>query len=141
MQRRWRPMRSRRILFKMSISQVMKHILTILLFLPAIALADPWTTGEKVAEGTYLTLHVVDLMQIRYIAKHPSRYYESFNSILGPHPSIGRVNMWFLGTAIAQPIIASLLPSEWRRAWLAAGIGMEFALTTHNAAVGIKMNY
>ena len=119
----------------------MKHILIILLFLPAIALADPWTTGEKVAEGAYLTLHLVDWSQTRYIATHPSRYYESFNSVLGPHPSVGRVNMFFLGTAIAQPIIASLLPSDWRRAWLAAGIGMEFALTTRNAAIGIKMDY
>ena len=119
----------------------MKHVLTILLFLPAIALADSWTTGEKVAEGTYLALHIIDLMQTRYIATHPSRYYESFNSILGPRPSVGRVNMWFLGAGIAQPIIASLLPTEWRRAWLAAGIGMEFALTTRNAAIGIKMDY
>ena len=118
----------------------MKYILTILLFLPAIALADPWTTGEKVAEGTYLALHIVDWSQTRYIAKHDN-YYESFNSVLGPRPSVGAVNMWFLGTGIAQPIIASLLPTEWRRIWIGAGIGMEFALTTHNSAIGIKMDF
>ena len=87
-----------------------------------------------------MALHVVDWSQTRYISKHDN-YYESFNGILGPRPSVGRINMWFLGTGIAQPIIASLLPSEWRRAWLAVGIGIEFMMTTHNAAIGIKMDY
>ena len=119
----------------------MKHILPILLFLPALALADPWTTGEKVAEGTYMALHTIDYMQTKWIAKHGPAWHESFNTVLGSQPSVGRVNLFFLGTTIAQPIIASLLPTDWRRAWLAAGIGMEFELTTHNAAIGIKMDY
>jgi len=116
----------------------MKYLSALLLIISIPAHAG-WTTGEKVAEVTYLTLHTADWLQTRFIAKHPQTYYESFNTVLGSHPSVGKVNLWFASTALLQPLIADALPHSWRKLWIGTGIGMEFILTTHNAQIGIRM--
>lgn len=41
-----------------------------------------------------LTL-IIDWLQTRYIAKHPEKYSE-LNVILGPHPSVVAVNIYFM---------------------------------------------
>lgn len=115
-------------------------ILILLLFISTPAYADNWTASQKVGEGSYLVLHTIDWMQTRWIAKHGPAYYESFNTILGRNPSVGRVNMWFASTTILQPMIANMLPGKWRDIWIGAGIGVEFNLTTHNTSIGIKMD-
>ena len=110
--------------------------------------ADDWTTEEKLGESVYLTLHAIDWMQTRYIAKHPVccvsdgqyQYYHEINPALGTHPSLDRVNAWFGMMAIAQPLIANALPRRWRDPWIAAGVVMELSLTEHNASIGIKMD-
>lgn len=108
------------------------------------AAADEWTRGEKVGEAAYLMLHTVDWMQTRYIAKHPACGpdcgYTEINPVLGVKPTTGKVDAWFAVTTIAQPLIANALPRQWREPWIAAGVVMEFTLTTHNASIGIRMD-
>ena len=118
----------------------MRISILVLLLLPLVAHADDWTTGEKVAEGSFLALQLVDYGQTRYIAHHKN-YHESCNQlILGRHPSIGRVNNWFLANTVFQITVANLLPHKWRHLWIGLGIGQELYVTRRNLTYGIKID-
>ena len=58
---------------------------------------------------------ILDWLQTRAIAKNPSLFYE-MNPILGKHPTIGRVNVYFaacilgyLGMALTLPALGAFM--------------------------------
>ena len=84
-----------------------------------------------------VALHVIDWLQTRYIAKHPAGFYE-LNPFLGKHPSVLKVNMYFLGCIASTLVGASFLPFWW-----AIGIGtwwiaLETFLVIRNYKIGIR---
>ena len=118
----------------------MKTFLAVMLFISIPAFADDWSSTDTKREAVYLTLHSMDWMQTRYIAKNPSEYSE-LNSILGEHPSVGKVNNYFVATALLHVGAAYILPSEYRKAFQYLTIGMEFGVVAHNYQIGINLDF
>ncbi len=100
-----------------------------------------WSMEDIARELGYLTLHGADWAQTRTIAKNPLSFHET-NPILGVHPSVGKVNNYFLGTALGHMLLMELLPSEYRK-WAQYGtIGLEAGVAGRNKVnFGIGMTF
>jgi len=74
----------------------------------------------------------VDLLQTRYISKHPEKFYE-INILLGNHPSIFAVNtyfiLWFIGVGVLYYFGLVYI--------LAAVAVMELYVTARNYKLGV----
>lgn len=115
--------------------------LILLLFATAPALAaDPWSKADKAREAVYLAMHVLDWGQTLDIAKNPDLHGEG-NSILGEHPSVKRVNRYFVATALLQVGVTHALPARWRPAFQYFWIGVEAGFVAHNYRAGVRVNF
>lgn len=104
---------------------------------------ERWTTGDTVRQGTLITLQIIDWRQTRWFVKNPIHsvrctssgcthdYYSERNPILGPHPSVGRVNNLIGASIVGHALISSALSRRWREPWQYVWIGMET-----NAVIG-----
>lgn len=127
------------------------------LSMPGQAVAvDDWSKADTARHAAYLTLHVIDWGQTRYIALHPDRYFE-INPLLGEHPTVKTVDNYFLVTAAVSTSVAYLLPhvgrllpekyqsafrvTQWRAAFQYLTIGIEAGLVQHNYRMGIKIAF
>lgn len=134
-----------------------KWLFIIILLFSSCASNHPWTRGDSIRQGVALAAIGIDWMQTRKIAmeKTSTTYTEHSNGssslvyngrpkwnennpLLGKHPSIGRVNAYFLGSMIGNTAIAYFLPSGWRESWQYLTIGWEGAFITINFNHGIK---
>ena len=90
----------------------MKIILLFLLLLPCTAQAadsPPWTTEDSLAQVAVTAVTAVDWLQTRYIAANPLSCQET-NAILGPHPTLARVNVYFGSAILLEGVLAYALP-------------------------------
>ena len=120
----------------------MKSLLSIfvgLLLISAPCFADDWSSADTKREVGYLTLHSIDWMQTRYISKNPS--YQEDNNLIGEHPSLSRVNNYFIATALLHIGVAYLLPSELREPFQYITIAIELGAVAHNYQIGIKLDF
>jgi hypothetical protein len=101
---------------------------------------DSWTTREKVLEGTYLGLVLVDWGQTLYIADHPDEYFEH-NKILGQHPSRGEVNTYFTTLMVTHIVIADVLNHKWREPFQWVSIILAIRTVNHNHSIGIQIDF
>ena len=116
-------------------------ILIILLLIPIqVDAFDEWTKKDTNYQLTYAVFHIVDWGQTRTIAKNSNKYSE-LNPILGKHPSIGKVNTYFLTTLVGHTAISYMLPKKYRRYWQVVWIGLEAGTVAHNYSVGIKTSF
>ena len=99
-----------------------------------------WTKTDTAFQLAYYTLHTVDWLQTRYIAKRPEKYYES-NPLIGTHPSIGRVNTYFAVTAVINTLVPYALPKPYRTYWQGGMIGIEAVCIGSNARLGVKLQF
>ena len=122
----------------------MRKVLTVLvLFIfsfACLAAGDEWTRADTERQVVYLALHIIDWGQTRNIAKNPVLYRE-VNPILGKHPSMNKVNGYFIVGVLVHTGIAYVLPAEWRKRFQCVTIGIETGYAVHNYATGIKMNF
>jgi len=97
--------------------------------------------GSLAQELGYLALHGMDWAQTRTIAKNPQQWSET-NRILGEHPSVGKVNNYFLATGLAHALASQYLPPDLAK-WLQYGtIGLEAGVTGRNKfKLGIGMTF
>ena len=96
-----------------------------------------WDTNSWVRHGIYSGLHLLDWKQTQTIARNPDRYWE-MNPVLGRHPSVQRVNTYFLATYLVNTAISVLLTDELRK-WFQFGIiGVEGVAVGWNLNNGIK---
>jgi len=102
--------------------------------------AEPWTDTQVAAGATLGALLATDYLQTRQIAKQPELYHE-VNPVLGQHPSIGKVNLYFATSAVLGYAVLDTLPSDYRDWALAAGLVLELAVTTHNQSIGLKVKW
>lgn len=122
----------------------MKRLLLALSLLAATSAnaADDWTATDKVMLGTAVAAISYDWAQTRTIARQPDRFHEAGNKFfLGSHPSVGRVNTYFVGYIAVTVGIAYVLPSEYRKLYLGGVILYETALVIHNNGIGIKASF
>lgn len=111
-------------------------------FPPAIFKSDldnPGILSQR--ELGYLALHGIDWAQTRSISKNPQFLHET-NPILGEHPSVGKVNNYFLATGLAHALIANQLPPELAKIFQYGTIGLEAGVTGRNKfKFGIGMTF
>jgi hypothetical protein len=99
-----------------------------------------WTRGDVAREAAYVAVTTIDWRQTREIAEHPDRYYE-MNPILGKHPSVGRVNTYFLVTAVGHVLITHAVPHPYRPYWQYISIGASAACVINNQSIGLKIEW
>ena len=117
-------------------------LITILLLTsPFTANADSWTAADKAFAGAFLGALGSDYLQTRQISREPDRCYEQNNPLLGDQPSMARVNLVFLTTAVITMGTAHFLPSKWRKVLLATGTMVEASFVAHNARIGLKVAF
>lgn len=104
------------------------------------AYAGNWTKEDTFYQAASTVLQVADWGQARYISEHPEKYYE-INPILGEHPSIEEVNIYFAGSIIGKTLISYLLPPKLRRIWQVGNIGASTYLVIRNNGIGIKIKF
>jgi hypothetical protein len=120
----------------------MSKFIFVLLLLSSSAFAqEEWTSGDTYREAAYLTVHVIDWLQTREIAKNPDKWTEQ-NPIIGaPYPNIDRVDGYFALTALAHIGVAYILPAEWRKGFQYFTIGSQSAVVVHNIGLGIRIPF
>ena len=101
---------------------------------------DRWSDADKTREIVYLTLHAADWGQTLDISKNPTLHTEG-NPILGEHPSVGRVNSYFVATALLHVGAVHVLPAAWRPAFQYFWIGVEAGVVHHNYKAGLRFNF
>lgn len=118
----------------------MKTLLFAILFVTSCAArAEPWDKSDKLLGGLALGATLIDWGQSRYIAKHPE--YVETNAMLGPNPTLGRVNTYFASIIILEGIAAHLLPSAFRKGLLGGTALLEINVITKNYAFGVKVEF
>ena len=102
--------------------------------------ANRWTGEDTVRELVSVELRLFDLWQTRYIARHPTEFFET-NPYLGKHPSIEEVNRFFLITTVTHGLISYALPRKWRTGWQYITIGVQINTVQKNKAIGVRFEY
>lgn len=95
-----------------------------------------WNKTDLALEGVFFASHAVDWMQTNTIARNPDKYHEH-NPILGKHPKVSEVNLVMGIMAVVQPVIAHILPSPYRRAWIISTTAVKLGMIANNFKVGI----
>lgn len=103
-------------------------------------LADEWRTDDTKREAVYMALHVIDWAQTRNIARNPDRYFE-YNSLIGSHPSVGRVDGYMATSALIHIGVTHIFQDEYRAAWQYVTIGFKARLIQHNFSIGISSQF
>jgi hypothetical protein len=101
---------------------------------------EPLTPEDKSHLALYATLHLLDWKQTRSIAKNPGAYYET-NTLLGEHPSVGKVDTYFLSTLAGQIAVTYLLPPKARRIWQLTWINIEKGYVEDNLKIGLVVRF
>ncbi len=119
-----------------------KLLLIILLFFPATAYAGDWNKVNTALELSHAAVLTLDWGQTRWIAANPqSGYFERVNPYLGKHPSVGKVDTWFIAWELLHPAISYLIPNPYRYIWQGLTLACEVDLTAHNYAIGIGVKF
>lgn len=115
-----------------------------------IQMFKDWDTKDTVMMGTTLGLSYLDYRQTLDISKRIDEgYYEKYNSVgLGKTPSEGRINTWFICSALAKTLIAGILSKNeksWlgfgRESWLTLNIGVSAGMVVNNYEIGLEVNF
>jgi hypothetical protein len=109
------------------------------LFSSPAAAAD-WSATDTILTGAALATIALDWGQTRTIARNPDKYRET-NPILGPHPSLDRVNAFFALSMLATVGIAIALPPRDRKIFLGGVAIVETAFVIHNHGIGIRASW
>jgi hypothetical protein len=120
----------------------MKQLLVLLLaccFYTGNGQATEWSTQDRSLLAGAVVFHIFDWGQTRTIAKNTDIWKE-YNPVLGTHPGVGKVNNYFLATAIAIPLLAHFIP-DWRSQILGAWLLVEVGAVTRNYHIGIRMTW
>lgn len=117
----------------------MKSILLIFILFPLSSLAD-WSRADTTRQAIFTSILALDWAQTRYIATHHDEFYE-INTILGKHPTTGRIDGYFASTAIIHCGISFALPTKYRSIWQNISIGFESGVVARNINLGIGFNF
>lgn len=120
----------------------MKKLLAIILLLCSLQAHafDDWDTTDKRLFIASEALLLADWLQTRQIVKNPDKYYET-NPILGEHPSMGKVNMYFASWMIGNYLLADYAGDKYRTAYLTGVVGVQFIVVRNNALLGLKVAF
>jgi len=123
---------------------VWRLLLTMLLVGHAVGMkishAAEWTPADTKRELVWQGLWALDWGQTRYIAEHPDKFFER-NAILGKHPSVGRVNTYFVLTgALHYWLMRKAEPGTRKMLqWVTIGIGA--SNVANNYHMGVRVGF
>lgn len=118
---------------------MMKLIALILMFVVRSAIAQEWTDGQKKLLAGALALTTIDMLQTTYIARNPDKWHE-LNPMMGPHPSVGRVRVYMIGSMIGMSLLSHYVPT-YRNQILTMWISIEGVNVARNAAIGVRVSF
>jgi hypothetical protein len=98
-----------------------------------------WDAIDVGLAGTAVTLLWVDAAQTRTFARQGWRGVHESNPILGPRPSVGRINLYTAAATLATLGVGSALPQRERRWWFMAAISLEVYALTGTAQAGASV--
>lgn len=110
-------------------------LILLLSFAPANAKDINW---YRIAANAAIS---VDWLQTRYIAKHDA--YTELNPVLGPNPSINKVDLYFATSLLYANVVGEWLPVSWSDHYYFGLSLWEAGVVTrnHNIGVGIYMGF
>lgn len=120
----------------------MRFILGICLILASFTCQADWKDWDSTDKQLFVvseTSLFADWMQTKKIAENPNRWSET-NPIIGVHPSVGRVNTYFLSAMIGNYFLADYL-GENRRLYLGVIALGEGLTVKHNLALGLSVGF
>lgn len=100
--------------------------------------AKEWTTEHTKWETAYLITHIIDWGQTLEITQNPK--YTELNPIIGKYPTRGKVNKYFLTTAIGHYLVSKHLTSN-RELWQKTSFFFELGIISRNVQLGIRTNF
>ena len=128
----------------MKICPLYNLITILMLLIPPTVNAAEWFSPLTPKDYAYIAadtaLLAADWSQTRRIAAHPDTYYEH-NSILGRHPSAGRVNAYFALAELSYVVTAKAIPASWRPYFHIGLAVVEAANVTRNAKLGLGLGF
>lgn len=80
-----------------------------------------------------------DHNQTRQICASP-KVHET-NPLLGREPEPARVRNYFVASTILHAAITYALPTQYRAAWIAAGIAIEASVVHRNRKLGLRVAF
>ena len=83
-----------------------------------------WDAFDYGLQGTFLALTAIDWATTQRAINQNRPGWQEANSILGPHPSQGKLAAYNLGVMAGYTAIAALLPKPWRTVWQGLWIGI-----------------
>lgn len=98
-----------------------------------------WTNTQKGLAVAAVMLHTIDWGQTRHIASNLHKWRE-LNPVIGPAPSRGRVNGYFLLTGVTIGLMAHFMP-RFRTTLLSVYVGGQVLNTARNFSLGLKMSF
>lgn len=104
------------------------------------ATTDKWSNTEKTKEAAWLILHAVDYSQTRYAMERPDEFKE-LNSLLGEHPSEGRLNLLTLVTGVGHVLITDYAGKKYRSLFQNITLGFKVGTVANNFYVGAKIEW
>ena len=99
----------------------------------------PWTEDEKRLFYLHSALVVADWSQTRQIAKNPLEYKE-YNPLIGNHPHVDKVDLWFIGSLIGSYYWFDYMESNRKTVIFTASI-VRGAIVGHNLNVGLRIGF
>lgn len=110
----------------------------LLLLLSGTAKAE-WTTTDSALLAGALTLQAIDWGQTRAAMRHGG--YTEKNPILGPQPSIGRLDKVCTLAMVGTVGLAYVLPPLYRRAFLGGVVTIEAAIVYRHRQLGLRVDF
>jgi hypothetical protein len=101
---------------------------------------DKWDKIDYFLLATATATHTLDYSQTLHTARNPDNY-KDLNPMLGDHPSEVSVRNYFIVSMVAKIVIAELLPSKWRKAWLGGWTLVNGACVANNYSQGLKFEW
>ena len=99
-----------------------------------------WSATDVGLASGFLALLWIDAAQTRSLARDGWRGFHESNPILGPEPSVGRINGYTAGAAVATLGVAAVLPARYRRWWLAGAFALEASTVIYTTTtVGVSL--
>lgn len=111
-----------------------------LLLIPNAFAGDRWDRTDKLLLATATVTHTLDYSQTLHTARNPD-HYKDLNPMLGPHPSEMAVRNYFIAGMVVKIVVAELLPSKWRKAWLGGWTLVNGACVANNYSQGLKFEW
>lgn len=98
-----------------------------------------WSQETTARELCFLYTLSKDWQQTLDIARNPSVYSEK-NPVLGSHPDVNNVNLYFASCAATHALVSYMLPPEYSEIWQLTWIGIQSNVTTENDKNGLEQN-